>query len=393
MNSPEAIPETTSSISFTTNVLALHTKKTRSPYGYWERIPRWAIDDVVINPKMKADVTDPKLSYYLDEERLLAEGAIFGFGVDVGNVRHVQPPSMHRGAILKFATFTDEYGTKYGQIALKGSGVSAMSAGKTMNTDPVGFFGDRDAGKEMKFSNEFAEFGGRNGRVVGYITLDSDRFADWLYTMQAGPYYPSNHNKVVKYNGDKPTILVRTMGVERMEDYYTGEEGTFSKKNIIIRAAGLIRSEMENLSLQAFADKYSRITDPGAFYSNLKGVNKYNAMNSTLLLKLNAMLYGHNLGVLERLSVERYDSDLKPPPASLQNVDLAGFWYDWEQSTLPYRSSFHNPYKGANLGEQLIFNRLSEVHNLMLCTESSNPLLEAEYGDIVKRAFYRSRTV
>jgi len=305
--------------------------------GYFERLPRRVISEVHINPQLKKGVFDPRLKPWLDEEFVIEKVGIIALGNDNGQLQRFQPPSMQRGAILAYGQFFDENGVAYGQIGTKGSGLTADAKRVRFlpgapYTDPHGFFGEKDAQQEEELSNEFAYGGGRGGRVLGYLVLDTQEFLKWLPQKESS-YNIAEMARRVDKNGDRLAILERLMGTERVQDMFANQNGIYSRDNILRRSAGIMRAELLAGGYGNFYD-YSRLEAAPKVFEMLSEVSAVGGQSTPSVMEdythLWSYLMGWNIGVLTAISQEKYKMKLKMPPFSHQNYDFAAFCYDWE---------------------------------------------------------------
>lgn len=290
---------------------------------------------------------------------LLNNAAVFALGRFEGQLKRMQTPTIHRGVLLKLqAPYFDEYGVCYGEISVKGTGMTPSSlaahltsskfmlkeSGNKMRElavsqeDPLGFFGYHHAQQEQRVSNSFAQFGGRNGRVIGILLLNHKEFLKWFSKLpESFSDYPVREMLTrVAENRDKAALCVRLQGTERVEDCrraLSSAEGLYNPTQMNRRSARLLLMEIKARGEQDFFDYYQmRYPENklGCLSDSLLKIVKGEPGLSSLLF-LRSHFFYWNLAVKKRLSDQLYQSKLTVN-MSYYNIDLAGFWYDWETS-------------------------------------------------------------
>lgn len=326
------------------------------------RIPETVIDQVIVNPDLKRS-SDANLVKWLDAGFLIRQAAVFALGVNEGVTSLPQPPTMRRGSLLKIIRqskpMIDEYGTSYGQIGVKGSGISTEGVDYFAATNqaavpflpgedskyltrtlltatpiPLGYFGLFHSLQEMTVSNLFSGYGGRNGRVLGVLALNHDKFIGWLNGLLCTTPYPVLEMlQRVRKNGDQAAICVRLMGADRYADLRSKtEKGLFEPRAIIQRAARILLSELCSRGTKGF-NSYYEFSSNSDYMEDLVAVESghFTYGNFENYKALLGDFRSRNLSVKEKLSKRCFNSRLTIMIED-QDIDLTGMWYDWETS-------------------------------------------------------------
>lgn len=324
-------------------------KETISHIGHFEHLPEKVIADIELNEEMKNAVTDPRLLRFFNKDFLLRNAALFAVGTAKGSTKRLQTSTMHRGVLLRidYGLF-DEFGIAYGEIGVKGTGITRNSEGIIHDTltslrDPVGFFGYYHAKQEQDISNIFARNKGRNSRVIAILPIDHKEFRDWYLNLPSSKH--SFYNAlaaldVVEQNHDNAALIVRLMGTERYQDFLNSrgsKTGLYTPSRMIIRAARLIALEVAKRGKSKFAEFYElqRADDKQKIcLSSIVGLSKGQLTpdNFKEYIKLLRHLLRKNVLVKNSVSLENFKNELTANASDWQNIDTAGFWYDWETS-------------------------------------------------------------
>lgn len=354
--------------------------------------PKDVVAEVILNGQLTQHATDQNLLRMLDQSFILEHFLLFGLGGVNGNNevhKRPQPPSMRRGLLYRIIQnnrpIFDEYGLAYGEIGAKGTGISAcglsyyaqnyvemspleIEAKIIRDSDPAGLFGLAHSIQEMNVSNLFAENGGRNGRVMAIMVLDPKRLKEWFFSSYRNHEHkyplPAILNKVER-NNDIPAICVRLMGAERYEDYkgsyYNRDkpvsEGLFTRRRMVQRAVHIIRAEAEGIGREAFARRYC-LDNSFSLESMVDQIatSHYllldDRMGDFLYVKLLRSFKKWNLSVLDKMSESNFEGKLTLF-AKRQDVDLAGFLYDWELS-VPGSAQYRNAHSVSHLNQYTI---------------------------------------
>lgn len=340
-----------------------------SRVGHFEKLPAWVIDGVEINQHMADGIDDRRLQKWFNPDFLINHAAVFALGRKEGGLKRLQTPTMHRGVLLKLdAPYFDEYGVAYGEIGVKGTGLSEYGVEHyltefgnswrpgniwepdpdqisvkeqrsrlTSNSDPLGFFGYYHSQQEQTVSNLFARAGGRTGRVIGTIILNHQRFRLWYEKLidKDSAYPIAEMLSRVEANGDQAALCVRLMGTERCADFnrsaHLPGDGFYYWGRIQQRAARLLYCEIQHRGLQDFLNRYNLADDllGDNLLNFIKGHRDWSAYKALLFLQ--RYFYLWNLDTHCLLSKQKFANQLTIH-ISPQNVDLAGFVYDWENS-------------------------------------------------------------
>ncbi len=323
--------------------------------GHFEQLPPSVIADISINKEMAESVQDPRLLQWLDKDFLLNHAAFFGLALDTGTLLLTQPPRIIRGAMLRYGHFVDEHGMFYGSISAKGTGLSEYGYEERMgeHDDPNGFYGLRHAIDDMINSNEFAREGGRNARGLAVLALDHKKFKEWLHDQKVrNPKYPVEENLArVESNGDTAAIYVRVGGVDRLGDlncameksrgsFIVGPGGIHSPMAMIRRAVALLNTEIDYVGEEKFVNQYGQLNSEinSQFLRDIARRRVAPRTLHELLLVIESLVYVRvrvttwNYKVFHKIC--KRDKNIQPPfmapVASDHNIDLLGFWYDWE---------------------------------------------------------------
>lgn len=309
--------------------------------------------DVIVNHQIRANVTDKNTLNWLNPDFLLKNAAFFGVGLDTGKPL-IQSPSLLRGFLLDTATiYYDEFGNAFGQVSSKGAGLSVWSLATRVKRltnvfsnvedkktlllmhDPHGFFGLDHSLQETNVSNMFAMRGGRTGRVLATLAINHSKFKGWLEARLGKSSYPCLEMlERVEANGDIAAICVRLFGAERLVDKDAHEVGYFSPAQSQQRAATTIFAEINSRGPSSFHNRFALDEFDGFSWKKLyqhlvldcQGKEDFSALRFYC-----AYFNAWNLGVWNILSTEMFNGNLTIC-SSINNVDLMGYWYDYETS-------------------------------------------------------------
>ncbi len=295
---------------------------------------------------MQANTSDSRLAKWFETDYLIQRAGIFALGGIQGEAR-LQTPTSHRGVILMKDTYIqDEFGTGFGEIGVKGTGLTHNGLDHYekhyVGSDPLGFFGYKHAMQEMRLSDEFAEFGGRGGRVIGVITLNPDALKQWATKKSPNwdTYYQVGQmiDKVTATK-DTPALCVRLMGTDRVMDASrTRSTGYYSPHRIHARAARLLLREMQREGTDEFLTKY-KIDTKFPIESDLESLSRSDMSSysdpfrpelKSLAFLQRYFLYW-NYSHFKKLSDSRHHGTLTFK-GSAQDIDMVGHFYDWETS-------------------------------------------------------------
>lgn len=345
-------PSHTQSVHSSEN-MHLRNLERRRLYAF-EKLPTDAIDDITINPAFQATNPDPRLEKYLQADSLIRHAGFIGINRSEGSIFLPQPPTMYRGVVYEYASgepFVDEYGNCYSQVSGKGTGVTSETIDVWTQEsgyfafDPVGLFGRSDAEREMEVSNHIAHAGGRTGRVLGILTLNHDKLTEWFRSFPNDVrilYHLEDQLSEVYENGDTAAICIRLLGAERIEDFrkikrfntssLSSPLDLFSLTSMTARTASLLLSEIDMRGEEEFVNRYGipenlNLTQVLGNFMN----GSYTEDDVQTFILLNQAFFAHNLSTTTEVSSELYEGTLAADYRE-HNIDLAGFWYDWELS-------------------------------------------------------------
>lgn len=312
-------------------------------YGF-HQIPRSVVSDIIINPHFEDPKLDARLSLWTQNEPyLLSSACVIATPTSKGPIKLMQHPSGFRTAILKSPLTTkerpyeDDNGVRYGLIDAKGIGITPNCSSNFKESihsspDPIGFFGYNDAVNDMNIGDAFATHGGRTARTLAIIALDHQRLYGWLKTIPYSDVLIENLAKVIN-NNDVPVIAVRLLGTERMQDFLEKNPSSpfYSKKNIVQRTAVLLLSEITSRGYYKFLDRY-RFEPRNNFHARLSSLADTGLSKPGLdaLQQLYVHFFRWNRLVASSAH-DKFPKQVKPDIRE-HNIDLSGFWYDWEGS-------------------------------------------------------------
>jgi hypothetical protein len=319
----------------------------------FERLPRNVFSDIVINPTMERNVTDPELRRWLNPEYLLHHAAVFTVAGRHGELLLPQAPTMKRGVILETTNYYfDEYENPYSMVTAKGSGFSFPDVYERKNVEeieetpeqcrsfgwiaqaPWGLFSEADAETERIVPDAIAAEGGRVGRVIGNLIFDHAQLRRWYKNHEQHSYVPLDKQlDIVEQKGNTAALCIRLLAADRLEDYPRVEVGGYySGEKIITRAARLLQAEIERKSPEGFSQQY-HIDDPEesgrTIDTLLRGVR-----NEAVYADYAALLYHLYLltyTAIQKAAEGEFNGTLFKQ-FSRQDFDFAGYMYDWELS-------------------------------------------------------------
>lgn len=224
----------------------------RKPRGgvivFSECVPPEIITDVVTND-LAAQVIDPRFHFICTKDYLVA------------NTRMTTPVNGEGDPILTSKIWGRSIPVGYGFIPYlffcgglvmaKGcstSGYKYNSYDPGSTHDPWGFFGYRDAKREILIGNALLAEGFRAALPLGLVVLDFEKLAQWLGQKWADTSLIKKsvlHNlDMVRQNGDNPVVYFRLSGTsERLDSLIPRDYRRVQAE--IARAARLLRREAE----------------------------------------------------------------------------------------------------------------------------------------------------
>lgn len=330
--------------------------------GAFEHLPRNCVDNILVNPAL-AESQDPNLQKWFDPDFLFDKAAIFAIGRPTGHRFRLQTPTSNRAVMLqKDAYYYDEYGNGYGEISVKGTGITYATSQVSTTPDPKGFFGEHHALQEETVSNALSHGGARVGRVIAILPLRGERLLDWFNVVVKRPrfYRPEEELQRVLDSDHQPALVVRLQGTDRLADGKFDKHERYSETSFISnpdrrsalrhytnnqlygRAARLLVREMRTRGYDRFLEHY-RLPEVFPFEKDLSWLDyvgqKSNARDtynpSTKDLRSLYFLYdffnARNYQIAREVSEAEFGNRLSIKNAT-QDVDLAGYWYDFETS-------------------------------------------------------------
>lgn len=322
----------------------------------YEKLPAGVMDSVHINSDLVDRSSDPAVRRFSDPEYVKEKAGFFTLGKGVLFTKDpqqvkVQPPDSHRGFALRFSTgLFDEYGTAYGQVHVKGVGISRRSIRKVRSHRPAGLFAQAHGELDMRVSNVFAEHGGRTARGIAVITLNHEKLLEWaeqeLGAKKGHKYHTynlSDNIKIIEDHGNTSALLVRLVGADRWAEFNKERRVQPELPRKITSHSPYRWGEMQNRTLQviksevgqgtsAFQEKYAI---PDAILESLKRVLGNNQRSDgeigNALAALNLHFFNFNRGVKSVVSREYFKGKLEIDMHE-GNQDYAGFWVDWENA-------------------------------------------------------------
>ncbi len=69
--------------------------------GHFEKLPAWVVDSVEVNQDMADGIADRRLKKWFKPDFLIDHAAVFALGRQEGGLKRLQPPTMHRGVVLR----------------------------------------------------------------------------------------------------------------------------------------------------------------------------------------------------------------------------------------------------------------------------------------------------
>ena len=177
-----------------------------------ERINPELIASTHLNP-MLGDFLHPTVASQLNSESYLQERAYFTVPLKP-NEKIKSPEKWGRAMPIGYGVipYCDIVG---GVIMVKGVSAAGMFYGKDteLHTDPIGFFGSKDASTEVEIANLLLQRGFRSGLPLGWLEFDNERLKEWLTEKWSeSPIVKNsiiNHIDTVSMNEDKCAMLFR----------------------------------------------------------------------------------------------------------------------------------------------------------------------------------------
>lgn len=341
--------------------------------GAFEHLPRYCVENILVNPDL-AESQDQNLQKWFDPNFLFEKAAIFAVGRSTGHNYRLQTPTSHRAVMLKKdAFFYDEHGNGYGEISVKGIGMTNHALSESTTSDPKGFFGEHHALQEEAVTNALSQDGARVGRVIAVLPLRGDKLFDWFFQVVKRPrfYRPDEELQRVLNHGHQPALVVRLQGTDRLADGKFDLPSRYSETKYISRtdrraakshytnnqlygrAARLLLREMNSRGYDNFLEHY-RLHSIYPFREDLEWLDhigqksnvgeKYNPDVKALrsLYFFHDFFNARNYRIAKQVSEKQFAGKLsiKNEP---QDVDIVGYWYDFETS-LPGNQYADNPH-------------------------------------------------
>ncbi|MBI2036206.1 hypothetical protein HYT17_01035 [Candidatus Microgenomates bacterium] len=320
--------------------------------GLFERLPLEAIGDVIVNGRMRQRISDPRLLFWFNTDNLVRLATVFAIGSQLGLPR-LQAPTMHRAATLKYTPtkpFVDEHGRCFGQIVVKGNGLtnrsltsSDFSTKRLGSRAPLGLFGLKDAQTDMEIADKLAMYGARVSRGIAILIVDHDELRKWWYRnlRQEGFEYDLEEAlDIIEGNGDQAVLYVRAIGADRLADYSLASK----YPQLRTQAAQVILAEAQLFGVERFLNFY------GLDKLNIAGININRLMNdlsdlaawdkksdrnqppilSMALRFFQVYFHNWNFGVRKIFSEREFNRRFGLKAIPPQNFCLNGSWCDFE---------------------------------------------------------------
>src|SRR5690606_8579937 len=122
---------------------------------------------------------------YLTEPDRLLDYAFLTCHPDMSTAMHVSPFEWTRSTVV--SKYPMYYGNQVGRyVTVKGCSTTGKDYGigskVTSPIEPWGFFGDKDAKKEIAIANDLLSVGFRSALPVGYLTLNARKLMSQMYS-------------------------------------------------------------------------------------------------------------------------------------------------------------------------------------------------------------------
>ena len=221
-----------------------------------------------------------------------------------------------------------------GLVIQKGGGISGWKINiRTDDKVPVGFFGKKDAQREMEISNALIERGFRSSLILGYAELNPE----WILSQIQDKKMKNRVNEslgILKENGNVPVIMFRVDGTT--ERYATAGDFMFSPARFraeLARGSQLLLHEAQrkgSLTEEYLADLGANKNRVIATLSKLGQRKTLSEQESILFQQLYVSITARNVSALKNYS--NGSETLFPFMFDYvgKDIDLAHFAKDFE---------------------------------------------------------------
>lgn len=340
-----------------------------------ETVPRDIIADIVVNP-IALDYLHPKLRHLCSEEYILSSCKMALPPRQHGENNILTPWYWGRAIPLHygFIPYADYIG---GIVMGKGCSLTGEKFIESSSLDrftPWGFFGRRDAEKEIAVGNDLLNNGFRASLPLWYVVFDNEKLSSWL-----GSFYSSapqignivqENLRIVTGNNDNAVFLARVTGVSERILWEVRHE---MNERILKRRKGEMRRAARLLNKEAllFPDHFKNYLNDRGERSKVVGllgdISKGKDFKSREELMLYAKLVAGILRQNQFALVRMVDKQLEGPLGSyletnlgkvvgaLKDVDFDLLSQDYEELKPYGRSDVEEDYrrKITDLGKGL----------------------------------------
>ncbi|MFA9289066.1 MAG: hypothetical protein ACEQSA_04260 [Weeksellaceae bacterium] len=182
---------------------------------YAERLPHNVIDEVIVNP-LAVEMLDNSHKALASTDGII-ENTFIMVPPGSGDAAFFSPPRWTRTVTIDSDVYP--YGGMIGTV-LSGKGCTItgsdylMKRG-TITSTPWGYFGDKDAAKDMYLSNLLLQTGARVALPLGYAVINHEKVKEWLQSRWGNndrfKFRNTQLNTVIR-NGDHMAYYLRIGG-------------------------------------------------------------------------------------------------------------------------------------------------------------------------------------
>lgn len=340
-------------------------------------LPRELVDEVVINPLAK-QMLSPKFKDLFDPDFLIS-------------IARLTAPWSSLAERARRVLVVREWGRAipllYGKIpygeGLIGTFVSAkgtLISGKYYRIDeedidyikvahdPIGFFGDSDARKEVTISNDLLERGTRSSLSLAYLVINEhllEQFINQTWSVshpKIGEALVRGLN-IVSNNHDRPTLLFRVGGTpERIGSHLHHDDTPIyfrRKRAAISRGAGILREEL--LLFPNYFQRYSGdILEAKAIFETIFAHKQLSPFQFDGLIELLAGIVATEARAIATIDATKYRID--PNWAFLpRDHDYTFCGYDYEMWLWPQGHHYQFVSKLSDQAVELICVYLNQL--------------------------------